>query len=119
MRPHGTSGTPGGTDPTPTSNSFLYFLHFATSIGPVTASPFSSICFTHKTKAFSASGWITICALFANKAVGVYAKGGHQLICRSPGSVPMSQLDYFGLTQICGNTCAQVPEPMGQVLVMI
>jgi hypothetical protein len=46
-------------------------------------------------------------------------KGGHKSICRSPGSVPVSHLDYFGLTQICGNTCAQVPEPMGQVPVII
>ena len=37
----------------------------------------------------------------------------------SPGSVPVSQLDYFGLTQIRGNTCAQVPEPTGQVPAMI
>jgi hypothetical protein len=46
-------------------------------------------------------------------------KGGHEPICRSPGSVPVSHLDYFGLTQICGNTCAQVPEPTGQIPVMI
>ena len=47
------------------------------------------------------------------------AKGGHESIRGSPGSVPVSHLDYFGLTQICGNTCAQVPEPMGQVLMTI
>ena len=49
----------------------------------------------------------------------VWHKGEHESIHRSPGSVPVSHLDYFGLTQICGNTCAQVPEPMGQVPVMI
>jgi hypothetical protein len=43
----------------------------------------------------------------------VATKGGHESICGSPGSVPVSHLDYFGLTQICGNTCAQVLEPMG------
>jgi hypothetical protein len=32
-------------------------------------------------------------------------KGGHKSICGSPGSVPVSHLDYFGLTQIHGNTC--------------
>src|SRR5882762_6982126 len=46
-------------------------------------------------------------------------KGGHELIRGSPGSVPVSHLDYVGLTQICGNTCTQVPEPMGQVSVTI
>ena len=39
-------------------------------------------------------------------------RGVHKLIHRSPELVPLSHLDYFGLTQICGNTCAQVPEPM-------
>ena len=46
-------------------------------------------------------------------------KGGHELIHGSPGSVPVSQLDYFNLTQIHGDICAQVPELMGQVPVMI
>jgi hypothetical protein len=46
---------------------------------------------------------------FPSVSYAYRAKGGHELICGSPGSVPVSQLDYFGLTQICGNTCAQVP----------
>jgi hypothetical protein len=37
-------------------------------------------------------------------------EGGHKLICGSPRFVPVSHLDYFSLTQIHGNTCAQVPE---------
>ena len=48
-----------------------------------------------------------------------HPKGGHESICRSPGSVPVNHLDHFGLTQICGNTCAQVPELMGQVPVIM
>jgi hypothetical protein len=46
-------------------------------------------------------------------------KCGHESIHRSPGSVPVSHLDYFCLTQICGNTCPQVPELKGQVPAMI
>ena len=32
-----------------------------------------------------------------------------------PGSGSTGQLVYFGLTQICGNTCIQVLAPTGQV----
>ena len=46
-------------------------------------------------------------------------KDEHKSICRSLGTVPVSHFDYFSLTQICGNTCAQGPEPMGQWPVMI
>jgi len=57
--------------------------------------------------------------LFLMEQYRCATKGGHESICGSPGSVPVSHLDYVGLTQICGNTCTQVPEPMGQVSVTI